>query len=98
MISFGEFMRVTRENQGMSLRELARRLDVVPSYVSQVERDLASIPTEPRLLIIANELNIDGDELMAKAGRVPSDIADAFIANPKGVSSLIRRAVKQGFR
>ena len=37
-VQLGAAIRAAREARGMSLRELARRIDVSPSFVSQIGR------------------------------------------------------------
>lgn len=58
----GERIRIARESKGMSVRELARRIDVSPSHVSQVERGLASFSVRA-LYTVANQLGISMDSL-----------------------------------
>jgi len=58
----GENIRIARENVDMSVRELARRVGVSASHISQVERGLASFSV-PALYNVANELGISMDSL-----------------------------------
>jgi transcriptional regulator with XRE-family HTH domain len=58
----GENIRIARENGDMSVRELARRVGVSASHISQVERGLASFSV-PALYNVANELGISMDSL-----------------------------------
>lgn len=60
--AFGARLRAAREAAGISLRELARRLDVTPSLLSQVERDLAQ-PSVGTLWAVVAELGISLDAL-----------------------------------
>lgn len=59
---FGENIRIARENSKVSVRELARRVGVSASHVSQVERGLASFSV-PALYNVATELGISMDSL-----------------------------------
>lgn len=59
---FGENIRIARENSNMSVRELARRVGVSASHISQVERGLASFSV-PALYTVTNELGISMDSL-----------------------------------
>ncbi len=75
---FGEFVREQREarrseDPSFSLRQLARRIGVEPSYLSKVERGLEAPPSEPRIAALATELGEDPDVLLALAGRVPKE-------------------------
>ena len=58
----GENVRLAREAAGISVRELARRINVSASHVSQVERGLASFSV-PALYNVASELGISMDSL-----------------------------------
>jgi transcriptional regulator with XRE-family HTH domain len=55
-------LRAARQRQGISLRELARRLDVSASLISQVELGKAS-PSVGTLYAIVSELGISLDDL-----------------------------------
>lgn len=58
----GERIRDARERSGMSVRELARRIDVSASHVSQVERGLASFSVRA-LYNVVSILGISMDSL-----------------------------------
>jgi transcriptional regulator with XRE-family HTH domain len=58
----GENIRIAREAAGISVRELARRVNVSASHVSQVERGLASFSV-PALYNVVSELGISMDSL-----------------------------------
>jgi|SRR3977135_30903 transcriptional regulator with XRE-family HTH domain len=72
---FGASIREVREAKGISLRNLAKRIGVSPTFLSKVETEDWK-PKEDKLRKIASILEMDGDELVASAGRVPSDLAD----------------------
>ena len=59
----GDRLRATRQERGLSLRELAERLGVSPSLISQVETGRAR-PSVGTLYAIASELNVSLDELL----------------------------------
>ncbi|HWF49509.1 MAG TPA: cupin domain-containing protein [Solirubrobacteraceae bacterium] len=63
-LAIGERLREAREAQHLGLRELARRVSVSPSFVSQIERGLAS-PSVATLYSIVSELNLSLDELFS---------------------------------
>lgn len=65
----GERIRAAREAKGMSVRELARRIDVSASHVSQVERGLASFSVRA-LYTVAGVLGISMDSLFEPVGNV----------------------------
>jgi transcriptional regulator with XRE-family HTH domain len=63
----GAQLRVKRRENGMSLRELARRLDVSASLVSQIETG-KSQPSVRTLHAIATELGLSLDEMLEQGG------------------------------
>src|SRR5438477_9666864 len=65
----GQELRTHREARGLSLRELARRLSISPSALSQIETG-KSRPSVSTLYSIVSELGISLDELFG--GREPS--------------------------
>jgi transcriptional regulator with XRE-family HTH domain/mannose-6-phosphate isomerase-like protein (cupin superfamily) len=64
----GDRLRVARRSHRLSLRELAKRLGVSPSLISQIETGRAQ-PSVSSLYAIAGELNVSLDELLFNAGR-----------------------------
>jgi HTH-type transcriptional regulator, competence development regulator len=94
-LSLGDFIRERREtlrrdDARFSLRQVAERVGIEPSYLSKVERGLGSPPSEETLLRVAAELDVDGDVLLALAGKVSSDLQDAIRKRPLLFAELIR--------
>jgi transcriptional regulator with XRE-family HTH domain len=87
---FGAFIRRKREEKEIGLREMAKMIEVSPTYLSKVERDEFTPPTEEKVTKIARILEIDLDELMALAGRVPSDLTEIIRERPREVAALLR--------
>lgn len=79
-VRVGDRIRVAREAARMSVRELARRIDVSSSHVSQVERGLASFSVRA-LYNVVSVLGISMDSLFDDV--VPDPGAQA--AGPPGV-------------
>ena len=59
----GERLRAVRRERGLSLRDLAKRLDVSPSLISQVETGRAS-PSVSTLYAMAQVLSVSVDDLL----------------------------------
>ena len=79
MTSFGQFVRQAREHlqqhdRRYSLRQVALRIGVEPAYLSKIERDEVSPPSEATTVKLANELGEDPDVLVAMAGKLSSDL------------------------
>ena len=93
--TFGEFIRQQREalraeDPRFSLRQLAVRIGVEPSYLSKVERGEQPPPSEQKIIALATELNEDSDVLLAMAGKVSSDLLAVIRRRPHLFSQLIR--------
>ncbi len=91
-LKFGAFVRREREAKEIGLREMAKMIGVSPTYLSKVERDEFSPPTEDKVRAIAQIIECDADELLGMAGRVPADLADIIKRNPVEMSALLRTA------
>lgn len=80
-VTLGEQIRRARIKAELSLRELARRLDLSPSYINDIEHD-RRVPSEEVLIKIATELDLDIDRILAAAGRVGEDAEEYMKSNP----------------
>ena len=87
---FGVFVRREREARGFGLREMAKMIGVSPTYLSKVERDEFAPPAEDKVKAIAQVLDCDADDLLARAGRVSTDISDIIKRHPVELASLLR--------
>jgi transcriptional regulator with XRE-family HTH domain len=73
--SLGTHIRQAREAHGLSLRQLARLVEVAPSQVLRWESDELT-PSPRSLAAVADQLELRASELFALAGiAVPSDLA-----------------------
>jgi transcriptional regulator with XRE-family HTH domain len=60
--NFGEYLKGKREEKQISLRELARRLEVSAPFLSDVENNRRGPLTEERLADLAKVLNLNENE------------------------------------
>lgn len=88
-MAVGDVIRRAREAQNIGLRDLARRIGLAPSYLSDIEHDRRS-PTEPVLAALCSELPLDPDELAIAAGRLPQRFVDALAADPARAVAYMR--------
>ena len=87
---FSAFIRRQRETRKISLREMAKMIGVSSTYLSKVERDQIPPPTEAKVKVIARIIECDADELLARAGRVSSDLSDIIKRHPSELAALLR--------
>ncbi len=96
MLEFGTYVRERREalkqtDAAFSLRQLAQRIGVEPSYLSKVERGEQPPPSEAKIVALAAALKVDADVLLAMAGKVSSDLQEAIRKRPRLFAELIRQ-------
>ena len=93
--SFGTHIKSKREklqekDSRYSQRQVALRIKVEPSYLSQVERGNQAPPSEAKIIALAKELNEDPDVLLAMAGKVSTDLQKVIRKRPELFAQLIR--------
>jgi transcriptional regulator with XRE-family HTH domain len=93
--SFGDYIRKKREkmraeDRRFSVRRIAMRVGIEPSYLSKIERAEQPPPGEKTIFALARELGEDPDVLLALAGKVSSDLQSIIRKRPKLFAELIR--------
>jgi transcriptional regulator with XRE-family HTH domain len=96
MAGFGTFVRDRREalrggDPTFSVRQVAARIGVQPSYLSKVEREEVAPPSEATIRRLARVLDVDTDVLLALAGKVSGDLMEAIRRRPVLFAELIRQ-------
>jgi transcriptional regulator with XRE-family HTH domain len=79
-----------REGNAFSLRQMAGRIGIEPSYLSKIERGLEPGPSEETTRALALELGQDPDLLLAMAGKVSGDLREIIRKRPQLFGQLIR--------
>jgi len=92
---FGATLRLLRLDSGLSLRDLARRLDVSGAYLSRVENGLDSAPTPTRLAAIARELDVPEQLLLGLAQQVSPLVVDYLREEPEALSLFFEIAQRR---
>ena len=95
-MTFGRYLRTAREriraqDRAFSVRKVAQRIGVEPSYLSKMERDEVSPPSEATIRRPANELREDPDLLPAMAGKVSGDLQGIVLRRPQLFAELLRQ-------
>jgi transcriptional regulator with XRE-family HTH domain len=93
----GQRLRSERERHGVSLRELARRLAISPSALSQIETG-RSRPSVGTLYAIVSELDMSLDELFGSPRAAAAPVEPSTTAGPveAGASLVQRRDERKG--
>lgn len=91
--TLGEVIHDARTKLGLSLRDITKKLDITPSYLSDIEND-RRIPSEEVLKNLADLLDLDCDDLMARAGRFGDDAVRYMMKTP-ATGVLLRRLAKE---
>lgn len=92
---FGSYIRNKRvkiqaDDSSYSLRQLAMRVGIEPSYLSKLERGEQSSLSEEKIIALASELGEDPDLLLALNGKVSSDVQAIIRKRPQLFAQLIR--------
>lgn len=97
--NFGEYIKKKRNQNGISLREMAEKMRIAPSYLSDIEKGRRYAPDKEKILDMAEILKINTKEeldyLFDLAGRankdkVAPDITE-FIKDNEKVRVLLRK-------
>jgi DNA-binding XRE family transcriptional regulator/quercetin dioxygenase-like cupin family protein len=91
-VNVGTLIRRERQKLGLSLRELARRVHISASMLSQVENDRTR-PSVSTIYAIATELGLSIDALLSDDGAVDS-AADGGM--PAGTGARVHRGAAAG--
>jgi len=96
MNTFGDYLRKKREqlleeDKRFSLRQVAGRVGIEPTYLSKIERGDLSPPSEKVIRKLAAELGENVDILLALAGKVSNDLKDIIVQRPELMADLLRQ-------
>ena len=96
MTEFGDHVREVRErkraaDRRLSLRQVAARVGIEPTYLSKLERGELAPPSEETTRKLAYELGEDVDVLLALAGKVSRDLQQIIRRRPRLFADLIRQ-------
>ena len=97
--TFGERVRRLREarrrtDRRFSLRKFAQAVGMSPTYLSKVERGEVPPPAEEKIRAIAQALEVDPEELLGLAGRLPRDVTEVLRRRAPTLTPLVRAAAR----
>jgi transcriptional regulator with XRE-family HTH domain len=90
----GVVIRERLETIGMSMNELARQLEVSPSFMSRVLSGQKRLTTPERIEQAAGIIGIRSDELYLAIDTLPPDVAHAIQRHPQMLSIIRQAAAK----
>lgn len=96
---FGEFVKAKRLEKGISLRKLAEELDIVPAYMSDIEKGRRYPPDKEKIYKIAEVLTLDQEETdtlfdlaaYSRANGVSPDLSD-YVMGVDNLRTALRKA------
>ena len=94
--AFGPYIREKREalkkqDKRFSLRKVAQRIGIEPSYLSKVERGLPAPLSEEKIRAISEDLGENADLLLALSGKVSADVQEIIRKRPELFTEIIRQ-------
>jgi transcriptional regulator with XRE-family HTH domain len=84
-MTFGARIRELRKTKNMSQRDLAAKVRIDFTYLSKIENerlDFGEAPGEETIKKLAHALDIDVDELLLLAQRIPESIRTRVLSRP----------------
>ncbi|MBI4267505.1 MAG: fibronectin type III domain-containing protein [Chloroflexi bacterium] len=94
---FGQRLRQLRKTAGFNLRELAEIAGINFTYLSKIESGAMPPPSRKVILNLAEALNVDKDELILLAGKIPSDVAQ-ILKNREAINMLRKSQMQKKTR
>lgn len=92
--TLGAYIRQARVRRRVTLRRLAGQLGITPSYLSDIEND-RRVPAQRVLEEISRLLELDPDELLARAGRMDPQTREYLRRSPAALR-LLRKIAALG--
>lgn len=104
MATFGDFVREKRLAKGINLRALAKAIDIVPAYMSDIEKNHRYPPVKEKIFKIAELLQLNEEEKNtmfdlageAKEGTIAPDISD-YVKSQSAARVALRMAKNLNF-
>ncbi|MGL5803871.1 MAG: helix-turn-helix domain-containing protein [Xenococcaceae cyanobacterium] len=90
--NFAQLIRMARKEKGYSQRELAKLVGLDFTYLSKLENDRADYaPKEDVIRLLAQNLDLDEEELIFLSGRIPQQEEALLKQHYKDMPTLFRR-------
>lgn len=93
-MSFGTLLRTSRNERGLTLEDVAAKIDLSVPHLSRIERDRENPPRDEIIQKLSQVIGIPADNLFAEAQRLPPDLKE----DAGEVFALYRRANRRWTR
>lgn len=87
-------LRAERQDRGISVRSMAKTLEISPTYLSKIERGIADGTSKELLIKLANQYDLNPDIVLASLGKLPDDMI-AFLTKRPSMLSCIRERMER---
>jgi len=96
-LTFGQYVRTLREekkknNPQFSLRRFAKEVGISATFLSKVETDKFDPPAPDKIKKMAQLLEVNADELLAKAKKIDTELSAIIREKPEAIADFLRTA------
>ncbi|WP_150273184.1 helix-turn-helix domain-containing protein [Paenibacillus tepidiphilus] len=91
MTAFGEYMKQLREQQGLTINQVAGRAGISGSQISRIENGLRGVPKPATLRKLADALESSYEALMERAGHLEEHAGHSESHIPEWATSKDKR-------
>jgi transcriptional regulator with XRE-family HTH domain len=93
-MAFGSVLQMLRKQWELSQRNLADRVGVNFTYISKIENEVESPPSEETLIKMAEVFGVDKYAFIISAGKMPTDFHN-LIMNDDDVQKYLKDKMKE---
>lgn len=93
MSEFGELLKALRKEKKITQRRLAELIGIDFTYISKIENGSMEPPAEDKIINMAKVFDMDSNELLIVAKKVPSDFQKIITENTN-VTKFLRSVPK----
>jgi transcriptional regulator with XRE-family HTH domain len=87
---FGDVLRELRAKKGVGIKKMAKDIGLNYTYISKLENSKVN-PSSDVVKRISRYFDYSCDELLLAAGKIPDEIKEILINNPREAAKYLRR-------